>query len=1158
MKDIRGILKLSATDLSAHLGCHHLTQLSLRSTQGGPKRPYYNDPTLKVLREKGIEHEARYLQHLKSEGLSVTELPEHTATPDETLAAMRDGVDVVFQAALDDGRWWGRADFLLKTDGASDLGDYHYEVLDTKLARETRAGTVLQLCLYADLVGEMQGRRPDRVMVVSPGKNFEPEVFRVDHYYAYYQLVKRRLREAVEDGAAVETYPEPCAQCEICNWFMTCRKKRAEDDHLSLVAGISKVQRTELKEWGITTLTELGEAEFPEGKRPKRGTRQGLDRVQDQARVQLEGRRGKHPYHEALPVNEGEGLARLPEPSEGDVFFDIEGDAFAGDAATEGASGLEYLFGWDTIEGGKLEYHKLWAYSPAEEHKVFEQFMDAMVERRRRFPDMHIYHFAPYEPAALKRLMGRYATREDEVDDLLRNQVFVDLYAVTRQGVRCSVESYSIKKLEDFYDFERQEALPELGRQKRHFESMLEQGQGEQAPQEMRDIVQRYNEDDCVSTWALRQWLEEIRAELVAKDIDVPRPVVEVGEEEPRKERDQRIHDMRERLIVGVSPVREDRDDEKQARWLLAYMLDWHRREEKAAWWEYFRLRELADEDYLDEKAAITGLDYMKELPKVGKERRKRHRYRYPEQITEIREEAKLRDGEGETFGEVIAIDQAARTLDILKSTKRTDDHPSSIYAHNVVPGVAMEQSLMRMADWITAHVDAMNGSDTEPYRAGRDLLLNLPPRLCAGAQTDLRQPSEESLETGKRLAVQLDDGVLPIQGPPGSGKTFTGGHMIAALVKAGKRVGVTAVSHKVISNLLTSTLEAADEIDVDMHCVQKIGELSEEEAEGITECGDNATPLQMLDDGEAQVAAGTVWMWAREEYSDALDVLFVDEAGQMSLANVLAVSPCARSVVLLGDPQQLEQPQQGSHPEGTEVSALQHVLGSDETMPPERGLFLEKTWRLHPSICEYTSKLFYETRLASMVGLEQQLLEGPTRYAGAGLWVEAVEHDGNQSSSEEEVERVEKVVADLLQGGVTWTNMMGETEPLKLDDILVVAPYNTQVANLQERLPDGARVGTVDKFQGQEAPVVIYSMATSSPEEAPRGMGFLYSLNRLNVATSRAKCVCVLVVEPRLFEPECRSVRQMRLANGMCAFEDQATDPLGTTSVSSPNRAAL
>jgi predicted RecB family nuclease len=1147
MKILDKRLTLSATDLSAHLGCHHLTQLNLRAARGELKRPYYDDPTLEILREKGIEHEAQYLAHLKSQGLSVIELPEHAATPEDTLAAMHEGTDVIFQAALDDGRWRGRADFLLKTDGASDLGDYHYEVVDTKLARETRAGTVLQLCLYADLVGQMQGRRPDRVMVVSPGKGFEPEVFRVDHYEAYYQLVQRRLGEAV-DGQTPETYPEPCSQCDICNWFQVCGDRRREDDHLSLVAGISKLQRTELAEWGIETLTQFGEATLEEGKRPKRGTRQGLEKVQDQARVQLIGRQGKHPYHEMVhPIAEGEGLARLPVPSEGDVFFDLEGDAFAGDAFSQtqsGAGGLEYLFGWVTVEGGPKQYHAHWAYDADGEKQIFEQFMDAMVERRQRFPDMHIYHYAPYEPGALKRLMGRYATREEEVDDFLRHAVFVDLYSVVRQGVRCSVESYSIKRLEEFYEYEREQALPELGKQKRHFEAMLENGEGSQAPQEMRDIVQLYNEDDCVSTWKLRDWLEGLRAELVAAATEVDRPVPpEAVVSDERHEREQQIHDLREGLTRGIPVARSERNAQQQGTWLLAHMLDWHWREDKVKYWEKFRLIELMEEDYLDERSAMGELEFVCDLPKEKpRERVKRVRYCFPTQEIRIDEGADLLYGhEGERFGTVTGLDYEARMVDVKKTLKTADVDPPSVFAWKFIPQKDQPRSVMMIAEWVATHgIDGESPDDNPDLaRAGRDLLLNRSPRLVPGAQ--LRKPNEDGIERACRLALELDHGVLPIQGPPGSGKTYTGGHMIAALVKAGKRVGVTAVSHKVILNLMQAAVEAADKTGVSMTCVHR-GK-SEEESPGITECGDNTEALDMLATGKAHVVGGTTWFWCREQAQDAVDVLFVDEAGQMSLANVLAASPCAKSIVLLGDPQQLEQPQQGSHPEGTEVSALEHVLAGAETMPEEMGLFLEKTWRLHPSICAYTSKLFYEGKLASKDGLEQQVLTGPTKYAGAGLWVEPVEHEGNQNSSPEEVARVAEIVADLLQEGVTWTDMDGKIEQIGEGDILVVAPYNAQVADLQQALPEGVAVGTVDRFQGQEAPVVIYSMATSSPEEAPRGMEFLYSLNRLNVATSRARCVCVIVANSALFEPGCRSVRQMRLANGFCEYKWQNQD---------------
>ena len=247
---------------------------------------------------------------------------------------------------------------------------------------------------------------------------------------------------------------------------------------------------------------------------------------------------------------------------------------------------------------------------------------------------------------------------------------------------------------------------------------------------------------------------------------------------------------------------------------------------------------------------------------------------------------------------------------------------------------------------------------------------------------------------------------------------------------------------------------------------------------------------------------------------------------------------------MLLGDPQQLEQPIKGSHPEGVEASALGHMLAGRLTIPDHLGIFLPVTWRLAPSIASLTSELFYEGRLTSKPGLENQRLAGTGDLGldGNGLWLCPVEHDGNRSSSIEEIEVIAGLVTRLLEGSVAWINEKGETATLVGDDVLVVAPYNAQVSRLAERLaPTGARVGTVDKFQGQEAPVVIYSMATSRPEDAPRGMEFLYSLNRLNVATSRARCAAIVVANPRLFEPECRTPRQMKLANALCRFREVA-----------------
>jgi superfamily I DNA and/or RNA helicase len=366
---------------------------------------------------------------------------------------------------------------------------------------------------------------------------------------------------------------------------------------------------------------------------------------------------------------------------------------------------------------------------------------------------------------------------------------------------------------------------------------------------------------------------------------------------------------------------------------------------------------------------------------------------------------------------------------------------------------------------------------------------------------------------------------------------------MICELIRQGKRVGITATSHKVISNLLKEVVKVAGEEKLSsLKCVQKVKEEDKpaQDVPHVRTTIDNKETLAAFLDG-ANLLAGTLWLWAQEEYFEAVDALFVDEAGQMSLANVLVVSQAAKNMVLLGDPQQLEQPLRGSHPEGADVSALEHMLAGAKTIPPDRGLFLEKTWRLHPKLTEFTSEVFYEGRLQSQEGLENQHIEGHRSFGEAGLYYLPVEHQGNQNSSEEEVEAIAGLVGSLTEPNIRWVDDKGNSRSLQLGDILVVAPYNTQVSDLSVRLPN-ARVGTVDKFQGQQAPVVIYSMTTSSPEDAPRGMEFLYSLNRLNVATSRAQAMVIVVASPRLLEPECHTPRQMQLANALCRYAELAT----------------
>jgi uncharacterized protein len=1129
MKVVDDRLRLSPVDVANHLACRHLTTLDLAVAEGRLERPVASQSLLEQLKERGRQHEAAYVQYLQSQGFGIVDLADQALTAEGMAAAreaMARGADVIVQAPLVQCGWAGRADILRRVDAPSDLGAWSYEAVDTKLARETRAGTILQLCEYSELVRSLQGRAPDAMHVVSPGQPFTEQTYRVGDFLAYYRLVRRQLEAAVSDRSGAVTYPDPVPHCDVCRWWQACDGRRRVDDHLSLVAGIRWMQIDELRRWGINTLEHFGTLSRPLPK-PSRGSVESLTRAREQARVQLQGRIAGSPVYELLPLQEGHGLFRLAAPSDGDVFLDIEGDPFVG------LSGHEYLFGLVARDGGIWSYRAWWALDPTGERDAFESVVDYLIHRWQQHPDLHVYHYASYEPAAMRRLMGKHGTREDEVDRLLRGGVFLDLYAVVRQALLAGVERYSIKNLEAFYAFTRSIPLREASQHLQAAEHLLELGHGTTIPIEVRDAVERYNRDDCFSALGLRDWLESLRSGCEAGGHPIPRPRPQSAEaSEALSEREARVQALMERLMAEVPADATARSPTQHARWLLAQLLEFHRREDKATWWEFYRLAELSDEEKLDEPAALAGLEFVARVG--GTTRCPVDRYRFPPQEFFVRLGSQAVLDQESRLGTLDAVDLDGRTVDIKKRSDVADLHPTTVFFHNRIDARPLSESLMRLGEWVAAH-----GMD-EPgrYHAARDLLLLAPPRLAAG--TAWHQPGEPIADRARRLAVALDGGALPVQGPPGSGKTHTAARMICALVREGKKIGVTATSHKVIRNLLDKLQDVSRSEGLAVRCIQKVPEASDEGDEAIRETESNDDVLSALEQGEADVAAGTAWLWARPEFLESVDVLFVDEAGQMSLADALAAAHAAHNVVLLGDPQQLEQPIQGSHPDGTAVSVLQHVLGSHETIPGDRGLFLEETWRLHPNLCAFTSETFYENRLRSRPGLERQRLHGPGQLQGAGLWFLPVPHEGNQNSSPDEVAAVGALVEELADGQYSWIDADGRARALGVDDILVVAPYNAQVYAIRDRVP-GARVGTVDRFQGQEAPVVIYSLTTSSPEDAPRGMEFLYSLNRLNVATSRARGAVVLVASPRIFEPDCQTPRQMRLANAFCRYLELA-----------------
>src|SRR6267154_573898 len=1076
-------IRLSASDLSNHLACRHLTTLELQVARGERTAPDWAAPDLKVIQELGLRHEKAYLAHLLAQGLKVENLghidhKKEERLLQETLALMERGAEVIAQGALSDGEWFGRPDVLRRVETPRKRWNWSYEVVDTKLARETKATTILQLSLYSDLLWKIQGAMPQFLWVVPPGEGYAGEKYPVLEYAAYYRQVRKRLLKAAGEDPGKETYPEPVEHCNVCRWFRECDTKRRADDHLSLVAGIRRQQRDQFEAWNAETMEKLAGLPIPLKERPKHGSKAGYERVREQARVQVEGRTEKKLKHELLlPVAEGMGFCRLPEPTADDVFVDLEGDPFVGE------QGLQYLFGFVLQNaGGEWSYEKKWALNREQEKKGFEWLVDEIMQRRAANPKMHVYHFGAYEPGALKRLMGMYATREDEIDRLLRAGALVDLHQAYKQGMRASVEEYSLKKVEAFYGFERMTRLEASRAAMRYVEHRLELGWGNKGmPEQVREAMEGYNSEDCFSAAKLRDWLEEEREKLVASGVEVPRLPEKSGDpSEKLKEKLDRVALLTELLSAEIPVDPAARTEEQAARWLLAQLLSWHRREDKRAWQDGYRYAEMNDEDLLDERVGLTRVSFVERVPS-GRQV-PTDRYSFEPQRNNVRAGKELYYGD-EKFGEVVTIDQAKGVVDIKKTKKSAEVQPPTVYMWSApLPTDSQAGALYRIGAWV-----AENGVDARGrYRAGRDLLLRRPPRLSNGEKL---QPlaSETAVNTANRVVLALEDSVFAIQGPPGSGKTYTGARMICELAKSGKRIGVTALSHKVIRKLLDDVVAAAHEMSFEgVRCLHR------------------------------------------------------DKAGQMSLADVLAVSQAGKKLVLLGDPQQLERPTKGSHPDGAEKSALEHLLNGRKTIEADMGFLLPETWRLHPRVCRYTSDFFYDARLSSHAISQSRVIVGHAWLSGAGLWLVPIEHAGNRNSSAEEVEAVTQIVEGLLKPEVKWFRSAGNPRSLKEEDILIVAPYNAQVSDLIARLPK-MKIGTVDKFQGQEAPVVIYSLTTSSPEDAPRGMEFLYSLNRLNVATSRAMTAVILVGSPKLFEPECRTPRQMQLANAFCGYLEMA-----------------
>lgn len=1106
-----GTLILAASDLTDHLACPHLTQQRLAIARGERSNPRpTDDPHADLIRERGDRHELEQLARLRDVAGEYVDLSgeiprtreQVEAAAEDTAAAMRAGAPLIFQAQFLDGCWQGRTDFLRRVARPSELGDYSYEVLDTKLARQVKPPVVHQLSLYSHQLAAVQGAEPEHAHVVlGDGSEVSIELGR---YAALHRHLVARL-EHICSEPTLETYPEPVAHCDICALAAECRERWIEDDHLSLVAGARRDQREQLVEIGLPTLRALAEAN---GQGSAQLSTERFERLHEQAALQLASRESGEPTHRHLAPALDAGYARLPDPSSGDVFFDLEGDPYVGD------NGIEYLWGWWTAEG---DYECTWAHDEGEEKAAIEAFVDRVVELRGRHPDLHIYHYAPHEVSTLRSLSVEYATREDEIDTLLRGEVFVDLYAVVRQGLQVGEEGYSLKKLERHHGFRRLEhRVREGGGSIVAYETWLES-----SDPEILEAIRAYNEEDCRSTASLRDWLlNEMRPE--AEEgfgidfADYREP--ESGEERESPKWMPEIQELIDQLSADLPVDGVDDSIEQAERRLLSHLLLYHHREAKPAWWRYYDLLGMSMDDLIDDRDALAGLERDELHPPSPYKRSLEYRFSFPPQEFRLHAGKTAEDPKtGETHNVAHLADDH---VVLRRAANKPPPAPQALIDAQPIKAAVLRAGLADLARAVMA--------DDGRYPAARALLRGEPPAL----PLELLDADPKTLISA---ALTLGRSILPIQGPPGTGKTFRAARMVVAAVSAGMRVGVTARSHAAIQNLLREVEVWAAREGVEPAGIYK-GSGYTSEHDLIEETDDYS---EITD--EHRLVAGTTWLFARSEYRNAFDILLIDEAGQYALADALASALAADGVVLLGDPQQLPQVTQADHPDGSGDSTLEHLLQGAQTMPPGRGVLLTESWRMHPEICAFISERSYESRLGprESCGLRRvDASEGAL--TGAGLRVLAVQHEGRSQASPEEADEIADACHGLLVG-TTVTDDEGVVRELMPSDILVVAPYNLAVRCIRDRVPDGVRVGTVDRFQGQEAPVVFFAMTCSSGDDVPRGLSFLFDAHRLNVAISRAQCLAVLVYSPRLLDADCPTIEAMQLVDGACRFAELA-----------------
>jgi len=1121
---------LTPSKITAWLDCDHYLTLRHRVDEGSMAKPDATFGSMaRMLSDKGLEHEKDCLAGYRSRGLSVFEVPKQDREGGESFAhwvgrvgnPLADGHDVIYQMPFVHAGVRGIADFLIRVvDPATST--WGYEPVDAKLARkEAKPGHVLQLCFYADAIEALTGHRARRIHLwLGSG---DAETLLADDFRPYWRSLRGRLVEVMDqEPTSVITVPESNAHCDYCEFAGPCTDQWRAADALHYVAGIRRPDRDALGLIGVSTMAALATQTGPvPGLRADR-----LVRIVGQAVLQVEARDGNQdappPFVLTEPIDDsdwGKGFTKLPEPDHADVFLDFEGHPF-----WRADTGLFFLFGWIEQEGAEWVYRAFWAHDQDQERVATEALIDYLADRRAEHPGMHVYHYNHTERSELEKLAEKHAVRESALADLVDTGLFIDLLVVTRNAMQVGAETYGLKDTERLTDFERGHDIDKGAGAVLEYEAWTKQHD-----QDSLDRIASYNEDDVRATRALRDWLINHRPN------DLEWREAHLVPDEQTFDIDKRVAALH--AFASGTPGH-----------LLGHLLGYWQREWRA--YKMPKLVKLEGEtgNLLDEPEVLAGLRFIGEIPCVSEKTGKplkdpAQQFELPPQDTSgFRADKTWKvmyaGPDGMTgFAPVHRLEPEDGIVE-LQWTDRAQKMgviPTAVAFDDWVPAKPKPDALAELADQV---IDPVANGDPNPVSLAL-LRRDLPAFSPGGGPVDDR--FTDDLPDMCQWVTELDHSFMAIQGPPGTGKTYSGSHLILALIRDGKRVGITAMSHHAIDNLLRETVtlfEKEGELDR-LRAMKKVSNDVEQPIPHVKYTRSN----KACANPDFNLVAGTTWLFAGNDMAGddaAVDVLLIDEAGQLALADAVVASRSATNVVLLGDPLQLAQVAQASHPDGAGASVLEHVLGDGVTISAERGVFLTETRRMHPDVCRFISDQIYEGLLTSHPSCAIQA----TAF-GTGLrWIRA-DHADCSTESVEEAELVGDEICRLL--GSEWTDQHGVTSDLAPEHFMVVAPYNDQVRLIRARLDadprtEGVEVGTVDKFQGRQAAVVFFTMTTSSSEDMTRSADFLFSRNRLNVAVSRAHCLAYLVCTKELIDSRARDVPEMRLISTLCNFIEHSS----------------